>query len=91
MDKIRSSIMDVLGRAAVTSTKHCDDTVPYRSIDGTCNNIGNPEQGSAGTPLLRVVDNAYDDGKYEWQFLYLFMYTNQAHRSPCSTPKKLFH
>ncbi|XP_071797146.1 lactoperoxidase-like [Asterias amurensis] len=62
MDKIQSSIMDVLGRAAVTSTKHCDDTVPYRSIDGTCNNIDNPEQGSAGTPLLRVVDNAYDDG-----------------------------
>ena len=40
--------------------KHCDDimpscndTVKYRSIDGTCNNLQNPRAGSAASPFLR--------------------------------------
>ena len=40
--------------------KHCDDimpscndTVKYRSIDGTCNNLQSPRAGSAASPFLR--------------------------------------
>ena len=34
----------------------------YRSIDGTGNNVANPEWGAAGIHLLRVAPVAYDDG-----------------------------
>ena len=34
----------------------------YRSIDGTGNNLDNPDWGSAGTQLLRNTTNAYADG-----------------------------
>lgn len=34
----------------------------FRSIDGFNNNAANPEQGAAGTQLLRVTDVAYGDG-----------------------------
>lgn len=33
-----------------------------RSIDGTGNNLANPTQGAAGTPLIRVAPPAYADG-----------------------------
>ena len=31
----------------------CDGTTPYRSIDGTCNNLNHPVLGSANSPLIR--------------------------------------
>jgi hypothetical protein len=34
----------------------------YRSIDGTGNNLANPQWGSAGTDLLRLSPTAYADG-----------------------------
>jgi hypothetical protein len=34
----------------------------YRSIDGTGNNLANPEWGAAGTDLLRLAPAAYDNG-----------------------------
>jgi hypothetical protein len=34
----------------------------WRSIDGTGNNLANPDYGGAGTDLLRVTPAAYDDG-----------------------------
>ncbi|MCC9643241.1 dockerin type I domain-containing protein [Rhodopirellula sp. JC740] len=37
-------------------------TDEIRSIDGTGNNVDNPDLGSANTPLLRVADNDYADG-----------------------------
>lgn len=33
-----------------------------RSIDGTGNNLANPAQGAAGTPLIRIAPSAYGDG-----------------------------
>ncbi|XP_048775240.2 chorion peroxidase-like [Ostrea edulis] len=40
----------------------CDENSKYRTIDGSCNNLANPYWGKAGTPLVRFVCSAYDDG-----------------------------
>ena len=34
----------------------------YRNIDGSLNNIRDPEMGKAHTPLIRITDQAYADG-----------------------------
>ena len=34
----------------------------FRSFDGTGNNVANPDQGSAGIELLRMLDDDYGDG-----------------------------
>ena len=34
----------------------------YRTIDGSNNNTTNPTYGQAGTTLLRITDDAYEDG-----------------------------
>ncbi|MDA8745512.1 dockerin type I domain-containing protein [Rubripirellula amarantea] len=41
------------------------ETTEVRSIDGTGNNLENPDLGSADTPLLRVAENDYADGIFE--------------------------
>ncbi|CAL4124378.1 unnamed protein product [Meganyctiphanes norvegica] len=40
----------------------CNKNNPYRSIDGTCNNINNPRLGSASQPFGRYLDADYGDG-----------------------------
>ena len=40
----------------------CDASAKYRTFDGTCNNLRVPKWGSAGTPLQRIIPNAYSDG-----------------------------
>lgn len=39
----------------VDKAKHCDPTVPFRSIDGTCNNLKNGWLGAMSTPFKRDV------------------------------------
>lgn len=34
----------------------------YRSIDGSCNNLNNPLQGSANSPFKRLLPPSYEDG-----------------------------
>ncbi|CAL4081112.1 unnamed protein product, partial [Meganyctiphanes norvegica] len=41
---------------------YCDENNPYRSIDGTCNNINNPRLGSANQPFGRYREADYGDG-----------------------------
>ncbi|XP_060585355.1 peroxidasin homolog pxn-1-like [Ruditapes philippinarum] len=41
--------------------EECDPDVKYRSADGSCNNLRNPEWGMAGRSQERVVPNTYDD------------------------------
>ncbi|XP_053676616.1 peroxidase-like [Anopheles nili] len=36
---------------------------PYRSFDGTCNNLLNPSWGAANTPFVRILNPKYGDGK----------------------------
>lgn len=43
-------------------TEPCDPSERFRRPDGTCNNLQNPLFGSAGSPMLRFLPNAYDDG-----------------------------
>ena len=40
----------------------CDPLAKFRTFDGTCNNLKTSKWGSAGTPLQRVLPNAYADG-----------------------------
>jgi len=40
----------------------CDPNYPYRSIDGSCNNLQNPWWGAANTPYKRLLRAEYDDG-----------------------------
>ena len=47
------------------NVEECDPVAKYRSIDGTCNNLAvNHKQGAAATPMPRLMDNAYSDGKF---------------------------
>nr|XP_040237277.2 peroxidase-like isoform X1 [Anopheles coluzzii] len=42
----------------------CDSSSPYRTFDGTCNNLQNPSWGSANTPYGRLLPAEYGDGVY---------------------------
>ncbi|XP_038066780.1 uncharacterized protein LOC119736842 [Patiria miniata] len=52
-----SQIRTILGR-----TEACVTTAAYRTLDGTCNNIAQVDQGSIDTTLTRVTPIAYEDG-----------------------------
>lgn len=41
----------------------CDPLAPYRTIDGTCNNLENPTWGATFTPLRRAAPTDYGDGE----------------------------
>ncbi|CAG4970311.1 unnamed protein product [Parnassius apollo] len=39
---------------------------PYRSFDGTCNNLENPSWGAAKEPFAELVNNSYADGVHQF-------------------------
>lgn len=41
----------------------CNQSSVYRTIDGTCNDLQNPWNGAAKTPLTRLTTSRYEDGK----------------------------
>lgn len=41
----------------------CDPKYPYRTIDGSCNNLFKPRQGKAMTAQIRVLSPSYGDSK----------------------------
>ncbi|VDI06926.1 Hypothetical predicted protein [Mytilus galloprovincialis] len=43
-------------------TGTCDENYPYRSVDGSCNNLDYPEWGKSFTPQERFVSAHYEDG-----------------------------
>lgn len=42
----------------------CDPNAPFRTIDGSCNNLNFPVWGQANTANTRIIDADYSDGKY---------------------------
>ncbi|XP_064483385.1 chorion peroxidase-like [Ornithodoros turicata] len=40
----------------------CDPSYPYRSLDGTCNNLRHPTWGKTMSCMPRILAPAYDDG-----------------------------
>ena len=44
------------------ATPSCDEKNPFRTPDGSCNNLKNPKFGMSGTPLKRILPNKYADG-----------------------------
>ena len=41
---------------------NCSQDHPYRSYDGSCNNIDHPYQGASHQPHIRLLSPAYSDG-----------------------------
>lgn len=60
----RSEVATLLFRPALETLEEraTPTTDPFRSIDGSDNNLGDPDLGMAGTPLLRLASTGYADG-----------------------------
>jgi len=64
---VRSCSSAHLAAAALTllfafNTRATTGATEFRSIDGSGNNIDNPDFGKANIELIRLLDNAYDNG-----------------------------
>lgn len=42
----------------------CNSTTPYRTFDGSCNNLINPAWGQSRRPQLRLISAQYNRGKF---------------------------
>ena len=59
-----AKILDFSGCRPLLVTPNCNfPTINlYRTSDGTCNNLANPNQGAAGTAFRRILPPYYEDG-----------------------------
>lgn len=59
-------------------TDTCDENYPYRSADGSCNNVDYPEWGKSFTPQERFIPAHYEDGMYTQFFQRGMSFTPRA-------------
>ncbi len=57
-----SSQLDICDRDG--NALPCDHTNRYRTLNGWCNNLNNPQYGKSVTPLIRFLSAKYDDGEF---------------------------
>lgn len=53
-------LKDALPQQCRRQTLECDAQSKYRSVDGTCNNLRNPNWGSTNMPSVRLLPPAYE-------------------------------
>ncbi|KAH3716255.1 hypothetical protein DPMN_058974 [Dreissena polymorpha] len=58
---VRELPIDICGKSVQVN---CDADANFRTIDGSCNNLKNPEWGKAASMQSRSVTNVYDDGMF---------------------------
>ncbi|KAK3577820.1 hypothetical protein CHS0354_028875 [Potamilus streckersoni] len=52
----------IRGVCPLPTTYSCDPLSPYRTVDGSCNNLNNPEWGKSNMAQKRVIGPAYESG-----------------------------
>lgn len=62
----------------------CDPLYPYRSLDGSCNNLNQASWGRMRSPFRRLLRPAYDDGINEMR-----KRSNAWNRSPLPNPRQV--
>lgn len=63
VDAVANSSSRSQERNSRESPSTCSRRHPYRTMDGTCNNVKNPEQGKSNSMQKRLINSRYDDGK----------------------------
>jgi len=52
----------------------CDPKAKYRTVNGSCNNLQNPNWGAALTPFYRYMDPVFSDGNFKNIFFSITTY-----------------
>ena len=52
-------VQDALAGCQIADFLDCDSEAKYRTADGNCNNLENPDWGQAGSAQIRLVSSAY--------------------------------
>lgn len=52
----------------------CDFQAPFRTLDGTCNNIQRPYLGATYSQYSRLVEPIYSDGNFFLKFMKFFVH-----------------
>ncbi|KAF2367819.1 hypothetical protein FHG87_001411 [Trinorchestia longiramus] len=58
----RYRVSDTVLRDSCPRAPFCSAPSKYRSVDGACNNLNNPDWGQAGTTFVRLLPPVYSDG-----------------------------
>uniref|UniRef100_A0A023FD43 Putative animal heme peroxidase n=1 Tax=Amblyomma cajennense TaxID=34607 RepID=A0A023FD43_AMBCJ len=61
--EVRDEVLAKLNASlSCAPTPECNESYPYRAIDGSCNNVNHPDWGKRDSCLRRVLSPSYADG-----------------------------